>query len=490
MKDNNVVNVSAAARTGTSLTVKLAADRHNTRSQRASPERMERDGRESPSRFNFSQRLTPLSPNEISFRAVNAPQHPVALTRKIAFLAFIIFAFASSPRAATLYPGITPEQSRKSHAALKAFYNGNLTESLHILGVLDTIEGDSLPPLSRLLQVAVCVMQVQRNDAAGPKEEKRLRKMAAEAADDGLQSCRDLGETPTCLLIEGGIQGFMATLKISSNPPKALTDGLHALKLLEKGLEADSSVADAWMGLGIFHCTAANAPLVARATLKVMGRSADMLEGLHHLRRAAYRGQYTSVASQFFLIQFLSPYEDELRREKRQIFRSLIKAFPESPYYPFLREEEALSFYPDSFYVPREKRRLERQIRAADPVDFAGRRYLNLIKHQYTLLEPHPSPAYTPDTSFDLREYAFYPVFIEALRIRRHISLDTSEASKKNIRNLKTLRDSALSLLRDSDMSTSNIHLYEWHIRDALRTKMWKRRADNEDSLKEDSTEE
>lgn len=410
-----------------------------------------------------------------SFRVTIALKRPLHWAGKIAFLLLLC---GHPVPAAKLYPGITRQQSDMCHKALDAFYNGNIRQSERVLSGLDSLEEqDTLIPLSRLLQVATGIMQLQRNDVDGKQEDKRLHALISDAAADGLDACRQVGRHdaayPTCLILQGGIQGFMATLKISSAPSKALSEGLRALKSLEKALEIDSTIHDAYMGLGIFDCTGANASVMVRATLNMLGRKASKAEGLNYLRRSAYEGQYTSVASLLFLIQFLSPYDGELRTEKRIIFKSLIKSFPQSPYYPFLRNEEALCFYPDSFYQPRARRAFEHNLHTVAAREYASVRYLNLVKYQYTLLNPNPSPALAPDTSLDLREYGFYPVFIEALRAQRKMTRDSvGTPSRADLRRIKTLRDSTLHLLHNSGMSSGNVKLYEWHIRDALKPKV------------------
>jgi len=403
------------------------------------------------------------------------------------------FKTADDDRNLPLYPGVTMEQSQQAHAALKAFYNGNVPESEQILAGLESQEeDDSLPPLSQLLQVGTAVMQLQRNDATNKKEEARLRKLIAASGSRGLAACAKADAKskayPTYLLIQGGIEGFLATMIINSNPAKALSEGLHALKFLEEAQSADSTLADAYMGEGIFQCSVARAPMMVRATLKMLGRETNLGSGLEALRRSAYDGQYTSVASQLFLIQFFSPYDGELRQEKQQIFRTLMKNFPQSPYYLFLRDEEALCFYPDSFYQAHTRHLLEHKIHAAEPRDYAGFRYLNLVKYQYTLLNPSPAPFYAPDTALDLREYAYYPVFIQALRMRRELMNDTAAIlPPSQVRALQILRDSTLTLLHNSNMTPANLKLYEWHIRDALKPKMWKTHSVETDTADEDS---
>ncbi len=379
----------------------------------------------------------------------------------------------------------------RAHNALRAFFNGNLPRTERLLQELNLIEDhDSLPPLSRLLLVAATGLYLQRDDAENDEERARLNVVMDSAATKGLGRCnalekatRDAGSDrsirATCLLIKGGIDGFRAVLKLNTvSPVQVLNEGLGAVKLLEKGLATDSTVRDTYLGMGIFHCTAAkNSPRVVRSMLNAMGRRVDYNDGLADLRRSGYEGQYTSTASQLYLIQFLSPYDDELRREKIEIFRTLQDVYPLSPYYLFLRWHEALVFYPDSFYnPPRLKRSLERRMRAVETRDYAAKRYLTLLQYQYSLLNPKASEDYRPDTTLNLGGYAFYPGLIEAMRLRREIVLvdrvstpDKDTSQVRRLRELKSREKKILARIKKSDLSKPNQRMYEWHVRDALR---------------------
>jgi hypothetical protein len=426
---------------------------------------------------------------------------PKPVFRKIAFsvpLALLGFLLSASPiqagssvivsRAPKFYPGISEDQSMRAHNALRAFYNGNLPRAERLLQELNLIEDhDSLPPLSRLLLVAATGLTLQRDDAGGAEERARLKTVMDSAAKKGVDKClaleRSMPRKPgaaTCPLIRGGIDGFRAVLKLNiASPAQVLGEGLGAVKLLEKGLETDSTIRDAYLGMGIFHCTAAkNSPRVVRSMLNAAGRRVNYEDGLAYLRRSGYEGQYTSTASQLYLIQFLTPYDDELRREKIEIFRTLQDVYPLSPYYSFLRWHEALVFYPDSFYnAPRLKTSLERRMRAVETRDYAAKRYLTLLRHQYGLLNPKAKEEYRPDTTLDLRGYAFYPGFIDALRLRREIRLAaragleaTDTAQARRLGELKGREKKILARIRKSELSPPNQRLYEWHVRDALRT--------------------
>jgi hypothetical protein len=376
-----------------------------------------------------------------------------------------------------LYPDLTAEQSDLAHQALSQAYSSNVKRARKSIAALRAMEAArKLPPLSQLLSVAVDVMLYQNGDFEDEEEEKDLLKAINDASEQGSYLCQQaLSKTPghpTYMLILGGIRGFTATLKIHGNPTQAMGDGFQALKLLEKARNQDARLKDCYMGTGIFNCTVANAPLFVRATLKIIGRSVTMKAGLEALRVSAYQGQYTSVSSQLFLVQFLSPYDQELAREKKEIFRSLEAAFPRNPYYTFLKVDEALCFHPDSFFTNASRTALASRIASFGSGDFTSRRYSNLVRWQYTLLDPSPERRYAPDTSFQFRDYGFYPVFIDALRFKRAAedSLSPGEKpAKADLAALEELRDSCLALIAESPMNPTRRRHYHWHVKDALR---------------------
>lgn len=411
------------------------------------------------------------------------------------------------------YPGLSEYQSMRAHDALRFYYNGNKPRAELILRDLGAHEeAANLPPLSRLLLTAMHGLTLHRDEAGTPQERIRVRAAFDSAAEDGLRRCAALPPLSTCGLIQGGIRGFRALLDLNTRgPTEVLAEGLEAVALLEEALEADSLLQDAHLGLGLFNVMAAsNTPRVVRGMLRAAGRGVSREDGLAHLRRSGYEGQYTSVASQFFLIRFLSPFDDEPRREKSEIFRSLRRSFPLTPYVPFLQHHEALVFHPDSFFHPQTRAALARTIRSVEARDYAGRRSLQLLKHQYALLASAPEPRYRPDTAFDLGGYAFYPDFVEALRLRRAVReggpphppggnppraapagrirpdeatghpRDTPGDSASGrqqerdaaIRRIAMLRKDLLTRIRNTDKALLNPQtrgLLEWHVGHALR---------------------
>ncbi len=374
-----------------------------------------------------------------------------------------------------LYRGIVKEQDNLAQAYLNAIYSARNTQAQAALKEMRKLErAGSLPPLSYLLEVATHVTHLQNGDFANPIAETGIRRLVRKVAAQGLSLCKIyLEKNPdhaTYLFISGGIQGFMATLYIHTDVTQAITEGYHALKQLEKAFRIDPRMHDAQLGTGMFHCSVANAPLVVRGAFKLFGRGVSMHTGLQALRKSAYQGRYTNVQGQLFLIRFLSPYEDELRREKRQIFQSLERNFQGNPYFTFLKLDEALSFHPDSFFQAEVRDRIALRISTFSQEDFVSRRYANLVKMQYGLLDPNPEPHLKPDPEFKFRDYLFYPIFLEGLKVRRLLDQAPANASKAAMQiEMASLRDSSLSVLEQSTMTGTRKSLYAWHIRDAFR---------------------
>ncbi len=374
-----------------------------------------------------------------------------------------------------LYSGLTQEQSDLAHEGLRRGYRGDFTGALQAFTQMEKLESrDTLPPLSQLLLVASGVLLLERSDFADNLEANRIGKSVDEAAEQGQVLCRQALEknrhVPTHLLIQGGIQGFLATRKIHHQPSKALQAGMQAMRMLEKALKADPRIKDAYLGSGIFECSASNAPLVVRGALKLLGRSVNFHAGLRALRISAYDGQYTSVASQLFLMQFLSPYEDEARSEKQVIFRSLETEFPGNPMYAFLRQDEALCFYPDSFYAT-ESTAMEGRMRKLQAYGYAGQRYARLIAWQLSLLHPEGSMPIVNDTAFDYREWSFYPVFVGGLRRKREFNegLPRRDTTIDPKEELAAYRDSCLKIIWSSEMTPTSKRYQSWRVRDALK---------------------
>jgi hypothetical protein len=379
---------------------------------------------------------------------------------------------------ASLYPGISAEQDALARRMLDCFYNADWDSSDDVARNLQKLEKEQkLPPLSALLMVGVRVLRVLHGEYENDRVKKALRRDIDKLSSKGLEradpqknpdSCR-----ATCLLISGGIKGFVAALEIDRKPINAALSGISSLKLLRKAVEQDTTLNDAWLGLALFNCIMSKAPAIVRGALAIIGRKVSLAKGVSYLRICAYRGRYTNETAKLCLTEFLSPYLGNEAREKRMVIRSLERQYPHNPFYTFLEFEEDLCFQPSSLFGFSFKERIQRQIRQFVVSDYNSKCYATLVKWQYLLIDPFPSEELAPDKTFKLRGFAYYPLFLQALREKIMHGSDSTETKTDRAHRLRfiaAMGARAERMLDASDeMPANQKGLYLWHVRDALK---------------------
>jgi hypothetical protein len=395
-------------------------------------------------------------------------------------VSFLVMAFALlTPGAlwanadALLYPGVTVEQDRLVKSVLEHFYalDWEMTDK-SILQLQQLEHRRGLLPFSSLMLVAVRVWRIQNNEYADPKKKAKILNEIDKFARRGilaLHATKYADSTrSTRLFLEGGINGFKATLLIKSNPFLALGDGLRAVQLLDTAIHLDPFFFDAYLGLGIFNCALAKSSrLVQDAVDLLQGRKADFDTGLCLLRICAANAVYTNYAAQIYLTQFLSPYLGDQAQEKRGLFRSLQRAFPTDPLFVFLELDERLCFFPDSFFQPSTPIWIERRIIKFDCPSYSTIRYRDLVQQQYCLSAGLPD---RPDSVNKIFDFSFYPVFLDAVALRQHEKTAAGQFGEEHnwADSMQKLESTAIRRLSSSEMNPIRKEYYLWHIRDAL----------------------
>jgi hypothetical protein len=383
-------------------------------------------------------------------------------------------------RPAWLYPGLTIEQHQLAMKMLYSLYNYKWADADKIGRKMQKIEKKkNLPPLSYLLLVGMQVMRIQRGEYANDGEKRELLAEIGKLSSKGIEladpdKCPD-SNVATNLFIIGGIKGFKATLDIEHSPINAAMSGFGAVKSLQKALNENGSISDAWLGLGLFNCILAKASFVIRSGLSIIGKNVSYSRGLTQLRTCAYHGYYASDIAKLYLVEFLSPYMGDQTKEKQAILRSLEKSYPQNPYFLFLDLDENLCFHEKVLSSFSYSDRIRRQISKIKPVDRNTRRYANLLKWQYLMIDPFPSAGLAPDTTMDMGDFAYYPIFLKALREKISYENDTIENKSEHSRHLhfvKKLQQEATDRLENATTMPASVkNYYLWHIRDALRIK-------------------
>jgi hypothetical protein len=380
-------------------------------------------------------------------------------------------------RPAWLYAGLSLEQDSLARQLLRAFmeYDWNGVEKAG--KKMQRLEKKHhLPPLSWLLLVGTNVMRIQNGEYERGHDArtilKDIAKYSAKGIDLALPEAAPDSIRATMLFITGGIKGFIATLDIDRNPVNAALFGFAAHNLLAEAVTLDTALHDAYLGLGLFNCALAKAPLIVRGALAIIGKGVSLARGLDYLRRSASGGCYTNDIARLYLVQFLSPYLGHEAGEKRNIFGMLQRAYPRNPYYLFIEIEEYLCFDPGAFYSFSFKTRVARRMKRLKTDDYSARRYAQLVKWQYLLMDPFPSRGLMPDTTFNLRGFSYYPEFLRALRERVRFEPGIKESRSDRIRRIRYFRMLGLKAMKTLEaspaMPAGRKSYYLWHIRDAL----------------------
>jgi hypothetical protein len=377
-------------------------------------------------------------------------------------------------RPAWLFQGLSLEQDELAQNLLRSFCMFDWDGVERSGRKLQRLEKKKrLPPLSSLLLIGAGVFRIQNGEYESEREKKELLRDIEKLTDKGLE-LTDPDKAPDSLaaislFLSGGIKGFVATLEIDRNPVSAALNGFSAVNLLHKAAELDSSMSDIYLGLGLFNCALAKASPLVRGALSIIGKEASLGKGLDYLRRSAYHGRYTNDIAKLYLIDFLSPYLGDQAKEKNMLFRQLQKTYPANPYFLFIELEENLCFHQKHMFSFSSTQRVRRQIARFGRHD----RYANLVKWQYLLVNPFPSSGIAPDTTIDLRNFAFYPVFLRALREKILYERETDMSRRDRMRRLHFIREQgakAAQMLDATDQMADNRKgIYQWHIRDALR---------------------
>jgi hypothetical protein len=178
---------------------------------------------------------------------------------------------------------------------------------------------------------------------------------------------------------------------------------------------------------------------------------------------------YTKSVAQQYLLQYLSPYIDAQAAEKRRWFKTLEAKNPANGAILFLDIDEAMTFYPDSVFNASSRNVLKRKLSALATNNYSQKRYADLVKRQLSAIDSTYSA--DEDSLVSTMPFSFYPVFCDGVKLHYTLLHDStlSRDSKKQIRReIETIRDKALRLLKNSTMNSLHKPYFKWHINEAL----------------------
>ncbi|HEX2957892.1 MAG TPA: hypothetical protein VHO70_13735 [Chitinispirillaceae bacterium] len=370
------------------------------------------------------------------------------------------------------YHGMSRDADRCAQQVVLDAYRGDWNEVKRELDRLERLEKKhDLVKISWLLNVSVRTYRLEQDEFLTNVEKQVIERELDSCIQHGLvyaqkykDSCHSLRELIYC-----GIKGFQLSRLIEKSPVEAAIQGYAVIVRLEKLLQADSTMYDACMGLGLFYCSVASASPVIRAALTLTGKHVTLEKGLAYLRTSAQKGHYVNIPSLVYLTQFLSPYLGHHAVEKDSIFMVLQRKCESNPRYLFEQIDENICFHPEKF-TRQYTVNLRKKIAAYKTIQPQLQRYNELIKYQYCKYIDTTSCNFKIDADVDLKAFDFYPAFLDGLRHKEVCMINSlGSLSRLHLKDCEKNTAEVLKKLEASSMASTKKEVYRWHILDALK---------------------
>jgi hypothetical protein len=378
-----------------------------------------------------------------------------------------------------LYPGISLSQHDLAQSAMRDFFeqHWDSAETLCV-NMLRLEKSNGLLPMSYMLRFAMRAWRIlndeyetsrERDDLYGqldPLRSECIRILHKQHFPDSTRATR--------LFLEGGINGFNATLKIRSHPFAAMVSGLHAVRMLDSAHALAPGMDDVYLGLGVSQCALANEPGIVRVAMRLFsGLHVDLDSGLAYLRICSKNAFYTREGAREYLVQFLSPLIAREAAEKQEIFKSFQGLYPNDPYYVFQEIDEGMAFHRNEVFAKRTIEWARPLVQRFDTSNYSLRRYANLVRWQCSMIDFSLTNELHPGSIEPGDAFSFYPVFLTAAREQylldaHNAPSQTRRERRDDFRHYRDIKDKAISILQSSGINPMLREYFLYHIEDGL----------------------
>lgn len=143
----------------------------------------------------------------------------------------------------------------------------------------------------------------------------------------------------------GGAYGMRARYHVMRKEwMGAARDGKRAVDRLERAVEIDSTLYDAYLGLGMYQYYTAVLPKVVKvAQVLLMVPRGDRETGLRQMELAREKGWLADAEAQFFLIDIYLEYERRFR-DALMLAQDLQRRYPDNPYFELIEGVAQVDF--------------------------------------------------------------------------------------------------------------------------------------------------
>ena len=254
--------------------------------------------------------------------------------RKNKILTFLVFAFLSL----NLFAWDKIEPSILAHAdkGVDAIYNLDLNTARMELSAL--LKEHPNYPLGLFGKVMIEWARYEYEFEKSNTEQAKVFENIINSSIDGIETwLKQNGNAAQAYLALGGIYGVKARFLLANKSyVRAYFTGKKGLKYMNKAVELDPKMYDAYLGQAIYEYYAGTLPSVVRVLAKLV-ISGDADKGIYYLNLIKDKGRYSANTAKLLLVEIAiqnKKYSNPAQAE--QYIKEIITKYPQNPLFRFV----------------------------------------------------------------------------------------------------------------------------------------------------------
>ena len=254
--------------------------------------------------------------------------------RKNKLLTFLVFAFLSLNLFA--WNKIDPTILEHADKGVDAIYNLDLNTARKELSAL--LKEHPNYPLGLFGQVMIEWARYEYEFEKSNTEQAKVFENIINASISGIETwLKQNGDEAQAYLALGGIYGVKARFLLANkNYVRAYFTGKKGLKYMNKAVELDPQMYDAYLGQAIYEYYAGTLPAVVRVLAKLV-ISGDADKGIYYLNLIKDKGRYSANTAKLLLVEIAiqsKKYSNPPLAE--QYIKEIIVKYPQNPLFRFV----------------------------------------------------------------------------------------------------------------------------------------------------------
>ena len=254
--------------------------------------------------------------------------------RKNKFLAFLVFACLSLNLFA--WDKIAPSILAHADKGVDAIYNLDLNTARTELSAV--LKEHPNYPLGLFGQVMIEWARYEYEFEKSNTEQAKVFENIINASISGIETwLKQNGDEAQAYLALGGIYGVKARFLLANkNYVRAYFTGKKGLKYMNKAVELDPQMYDAYLGQAIYEYYAGTLPAVVRVLAKLV-ISGDAQKGINYLNLIKDKGRYSANTAKLLLVEIAIQSKDYYNPPMAEKYiKEIIIKYPQNPLFKFV----------------------------------------------------------------------------------------------------------------------------------------------------------